>query len=257
MNLSSRSRRCLALMGIDVWVRRDAGEVQATESAPARTSGPAIEPAPRAVPVRGDMGIPAARGDVPPPAARDGDWEALRAEVAACRRCGLHATRTQTVFGVGNTAAEWMLIGEAPGAEEDRQGEPFVGRAGQLLNNMLAAMGLAREQVYICNILRCRPPKNRDPLPEEADACAPFLKKQIAWVRPRIILALGRVAAQNLLRVETPIGRMRGQRYEYPDPRVPLVVTYHPAYLLRSPREKRKVWEDLCFAMQVYRESQQ
>lgn len=177
------------------------------------------------------------------------DWEALQARVAACTACGLHATRTQTVFGVGNRQADLMVIGEAPGAEEDRQGEPFVGRAGQLLNSMLRAVGLAREQVYIANVLKCRPPKNRDPRPEEAMCCAPYLKRQIALLQPRLILAVGRVAAQNLLATDTPIGRLRGRVYQYEA--VPLVVTYHPAYLLRSPLEKRKVWQDLQFAMRV------
>jgi DNA polymerase len=148
-----------------------------------------------------------------------------------------------------------MFIGEAPGRDEDLQGEPFVGRAGKLLNSILAAMGMRREDIYIANILKSRPPQNRDPKPEEVDACRPYLEKQIAMVRPRIIVALGRIAAHNLLRVETPIGRMRGQRYEYPEPKVPVVVTYHPAYLLRSPREKAKVWQDLCFAMNIYKES--
>ena len=245
MSLSPRRRQCLQRMGIDVWVRRAGGPGEgaapgAGHYLPEGLAAPAIPAGAQPQPGNGSATA----------------WELLQAEVAACRRCGLHTSRTQTVFGVGNVNAEWMLIGEAPGAEEDRQGEPFVGRAGQLLNNMLAAMGLSRRDVFICNILKCRPPKNRDPQPEEADACAPFLRRQIARVRPRIILALGRVAAQNLLRVETPIGRMRGQRYEYADPRVPLVVTYHPAYLLRSPREKRKAWEDLCFAMRIYKESQ-
>ena len=182
-------------------------------------------------------------------------WLQLRNEVAACTRCELHSNRTQTVFGVGDINADWLIIGEAPGAEEDRQGEPFVGRAGKLLNSMLLAIGLQREQVFIANILKCRPPNNRDPKPEEVVCCESYLKKQIEWIQPKIILALGRVAAQNLLKVETPIGKMRGQCYEYPDPKVPVVVTYHPAYLLRSPREKRKSWNDLQLAMQVYREA--
>ena len=182
-------------------------------------------------------------------------WLELRREVAACTRCNLHRNRTQTVFGVGDINADWLIIGEAPGAEEDRQGEPFVGRAGKLLNSMLQAIGLQRGQVFIANILKCRPPNNRDPAPEEVVCCESYLKKQIEWIQPKIILALGRVAAQNLLKVETPIGKMRGQCYEYPDPKVPVVVTYHPAYLLRSPKEKRKSWDDLQLAMQVYRET--
>jgi DNA polymerase len=144
-----------------------------------------------------------------------------------------------------------LFIGEAPGAEEDRQGEPFVGRAGQLLNNMLLAIGLRREQVYIANVLKCRPPKNRDPRPEEAQACEPYLKRQIDLLRPKVIVALGRIAAQNLLKTDTPIGKMRGRTYVYADTSIPLLVTYHPAYLLRSPAEKRKAWEDLMLAQKV------
>ena len=157
------------------------------------------------------------------------------------------------MFGVGNPDADWLVIGEAPGADEDRQGEPFVGRAGRLLNSMLSAMGLPREQVFIANILKCRPPNIRDPKPEEDIACESYLRQQINLIKPKIILAVGRIAAQNLLKVETPIGKMRGQRYQYPDSDLPVVVTYHPAYLLRSPREKRKVWEDRKVAMQTDR----
>ena len=182
------------------------------------------------------------------------DWEALRRKVAECRLCQLHEGRTQTVFGVGDVNADWMLIGEAPGAEEDRRGEPFVGRAGKLLDAMLQAVGLARDEVFITNILKCRPPNNRDPRPEEVLSCENYLVQQINTVKPRLILALGRVAAQNLLKSETPIGKMRGKRYHYGDPPVPVVVTYHPAYLLRSPREKKKSWQDLQLAMTIYKE---
>jgi DNA polymerase len=189
--------------------------------------------------------------EVPSNASTAGDWDALAALVANCERCELHRDRTQTVFGVGNRSARWMVIGEAPGAEEDKRGEPFVGRAGQLLDSMLAAIGLDRQQVYIANILKCRPPSNRDPKPEEVACCAPYLQRQIELVAPDLILAVGRIAAQNLLRVDTPIGRMRGQTFEYGSRRIPVVVTYHPAYLLRSPREKRKVWQDLLRARQV------
>jgi uracil-DNA glycosylase len=179
------------------------------------------------------------------------DWTQLRERVAACTRCGLSATRTQTVFGVGNPTAEWLVVGEAPGAEEDKQGEPFVGRAGQLLNSMLRAIGLAREQVYIANALKCRPPHNRDPLPGEIAECLPYLERQIALLRPKIMLVVGRIAAQNLLRTDVPLGRLRQQVHVFGASRVPLVVTYHPAYLLRAPAEKRKTWEDLKFAREV------
>jgi uracil-DNA glycosylase family 4 len=179
------------------------------------------------------------------------DWQDLRRRVADCVMCPLHEGRTQTVFGVGNEAADWMVIGEAPGAEEDRLGEPFVGRAGHLLDEMLKALGQSRETAYIANILKCRPPNNRDPQPEEAAKCAPYLERQIELVAPRIILAVGRIAAQNLLSTDTPIGRMRGKIFHYGSRRVPVVVTYHPAYLLRRPSEKGPVWRDLLLAARV------
>lgn len=176
------------------------------------------------------------------------DWDALGGEVRQCTACNLCESRTQTVFGVGNRQADWLIVGEAPGADEDRQGEPFVGRAGKLLNPMLEAIGLKREQVFIANILKCRPPDNRDPAPAEAASCRPFLERQIALIQPRIILAVGRIAAQNLLNTDTPIGKLRGEIHFLGAARIPLVVTYHPAYLLRSPREKRKSWDDLRLA---------
>jgi len=190
-----------------------------------------------------------------PTAAVDGlDWPALRACVSDCQRCGLHKTRTQTVFGVGDSAAHWMVVGEAPGADEDRQGEPFVGAAGQLLNAMLAAIDLPRESVFIANILKCRPPDNRDPKPEEVAECLPYLHRQVSLVRPRIILAFGRVAAQNLLGTDTPLGKLRGSVHRFGALNTPVIVTYHPAYLLRTPSEKRKAWEDLKFARRIYSE---
>jgi uracil-DNA glycosylase family 4 len=193
---------------------------------------------------------------VPPstaPAAREAgvDWPELRARVAACTRCGLSATRTQTVFGVGNLHAEWLIVGEAPGADEDRKGEPFVGRAGQLLNSMLHAVGLAREQVYIANVLKCRPPGNRDPSPTEATECLPYLERQIALLKPKIMLAVGRIAAQNLLHTGKTLGSLRQQVHRFGASSVPLIVTYHPGYLLRTPADKRKTWEDLKFAREV------
>ena len=178
----------------------------------------------------------------------------LQEQVKTCKECALHLSRTQTVFGVGNTQSDWFIIGEAPGSEEDVKGEPFVGRAGQLLNSMLLAMGLPRNEIFIANILKCRPPNNRDPKTDEVDACRKYLKRQLELIKPKIILALGRIAAQNLLKSDMPIGKMRGNSYLYPNSNLPVVVTYHPAYLLRSPREKRKVWGDLKFAMQKYKE---
>lgn len=176
-------------------------------------------------------------------------WTDLATRVAACRNCALHKSRTQTVFGVGSQSADWLIIGEAPGAEEDRRGEPFVGRAGQLLDEMLRAAGQSREQVFIANVLKCRPPNNRDPEASEAQACRGYLERQIELLQPKIILAVGRVAAQTLLATDTPVGRLRGKLHRLGD--IPLVVTYHPAYLLRSPTQKRKSWQDLCMAMEV------
>jgi uracil-DNA glycosylase len=227
MSLSVRQQEYLQLLGIDVWVSRDAPATvadshRAPDVADTRTSVEA--------------------------------WAVLREQVSGCRKCQLHEGRTQTVFGAGNDTADWMIIGEAPGAEEDRQGEPFVGRAGKLLGSMLQAIGLDRKQVFIANILKCRTPENRDPVAEEVASCGDYLHRQILLVRPKIILAVGRIAAQNLLKIDTPIGKMRGQRYEYAALNIPVVVTYHPDYLLRSPREKRKSWDDLQTAVKLYRE---
>ena len=187
----------------------------------------------------------------------DMDWPALRNAVSSCRACALCESRTQTVFGTGNPDADWMIVGEAPGMHEDRLGEPFVGKAGQLLDVMLRAIGLTREpgpparQVFIANTLKCRPPDNRNPLPDELARCEPFLVRQIELVRPRVILAMGRFAVQALLRSDEPIGRLRGRRHRYHG--VPLVVTYHPAYLLRNPLDKARAWDDLRLALEVWR----
>ena len=178
-------------------------------------------------------------------------WSALQAKVRACTLCGLHRGRTQTVFGVGKRDARLFVIGEAPGADEDRQGEPFVGRAGQLLNAMLRSIGLPRAEVYIANILKCRPPNNRDPDPSESASCTPYLSQQIELVQPRVLLAVGRIAAQWLLQTDAPIGRIRGRVVSYGPRNTPLVVTYHPAYLLRSPLEKAKAWTDLCMVKEL------
>lgn len=179
------------------------------------------------------------------------DWSGLRAAVEACRRCGLCETRTQTVFGVGDISARWLIVGEAPGADEDRAGEPFVGRAGQLLNAMLNAAGQPRASVYIANVLKCRPPANRDPSVEEVRHCLPNLQRQIDLVAPDLIVCVGRVAAQNLLGVDTPLAQLRGKVHRLGSRQTPVIVTYHPAYLLRSPGEKRKAWMDLKFALEV------
>jgi uracil-DNA glycosylase len=183
------------------------------------------------------------------------DWPTLRAAVAGCRACALCESRKQTVFGVGHESAHWMIVGEAPGENEDLQGEPFVGAAGQLLDNMLRAVGLTRsdagpeQQVFIANTLKCRPPRNRNPSPEETAQCAPYLARQIELVRPRVLLAMGRFAAQALLASDEPIGKLRGQVHRWRD--IPVVVTYHPAYLLRTLTDKARAWEDLCLAAEV------
>ena len=183
------------------------------------------------------------------------DWATLQGTVKDCQRCILHKSRTQTVFGTGDTNADWMIVGEAPGANEDRQGEPFVGRAGQLLNNMLAAVGLPRNAVYISNVLKCRPPNNRDPKPEESALCRGYLERQIGLIQPKLIIVVGRIAAHNLLQVNTPLGRLRGTPHALPGSDIPVIVTYHPAYLLRQPAEKRKAWQDLQLARRIMRES--
>lgn len=173
------------------------------------------------------------------------DWSGLEVEVAHCQACVLHKTRTQPVFGSGNRQADLLVVGEAPGANEDKQGLPFVGRGGQLLTQMLHAIGLARDDIYIANILKSRPDNNRDPLPEEVKACTPFLLRQIELIEPKLILAVGRIAAHFLLETNSPMSRLRGNLFYYGPRKTPLLVTYHPAYLLRSPREKRKAWQDM------------
>ncbi|MEM8984888.1 MAG: uracil-DNA glycosylase [Pseudomonadota bacterium] len=183
--------------------------------------------------------------DSMPAEAPPNDWPQLRSMVATCKRCTLGATRTQPVFGVGNEAATLMIVGEAPGGEEDRLGEPFVGRAGQLLDAMLSAIGLDRSDVFIANILKCRPPNNRDPQVDEIAACRGYLEQQIAMVSPRLLLAVGRIAAHALLGVSDPLGRLRGRVHETEKWAAPVIVTYHPAYLLRTPSQKARSWQDL------------
>lgn len=218
----------LKRMGVDVWQRR-----RLPESALEVAAAPATEPEAAVI-----------EELAPAPL----DWDELATAVAGCQRCGLCATRTQTVFGVGDTSSRLMVVGEAPGAGEDRLGEPFVGRAGQLLDQMLQAMGWPRERVYIANLLKCRPPGNRDPQPDEVAACEPYLLRQLELVQPDLILALGRQAAQHLLQSKAPLAELRGQRQQYGPAATPLIVTYHPAYLLRSPREKARAWQDLKLA---------
>ncbi|MFO7594344.1 MAG: uracil-DNA glycosylase [Pseudomonadota bacterium] len=251
--MDEHRRHYLKGMGIQLWERRPAAPTVAEKGDVAtkeQVAPPVPQPEKAAKPPP-HFSIPAAESA---PDIAELNWTELEQRVADCPLCEeLVANRTQTVFGVGNNNADWMIIGEAPGADEDRLGEPFVGPAGTLLNGMLRAIGLQREKVYITNILKCRPPGNRDPKPEEIKACSPYLHRQIALVQPKIILAVGRVAAQNLLNSDLPIGKLRGMVHRH-ESGVPLVVTYHPAYLLRTPLEKRKAWADLCLARQIMQE---
>lgn len=240
----SRAEQAVYLqrMGITAWHPRRAGAVPAA---------PAAEDKPGSATVAEEAtGVPPGAEPVaaaPAPTGVPAQWEALQQTVAGCKLCGLCDSRTQTVFGVGSRSADLMVIGEAPGAEEDRRGEPFVGRAGKLLDAMLAALGLQREQVFIANILKCRPPNNRDPLADEVASCIPYLREQMRLLRPKVILCVGRVAAQNLLQQEQPLRalRARDHLFDTGDITIPVIVSYHPAYLLRSPAEKSKAWQDL------------
>jgi DNA polymerase len=235
MQINDKLRReYLEAMGIPVWERRALSVVPVTNVSRKVT----MAPTPTVVARSNELST---------------GWDALEEAVRSCTRCSLHSTRTQTVFGVGNRQAQWMFVGEAPGADEDRLGEPFVGAAGKLLNAMLAALGLKREQVYIANVLKCRPPNNRDPQANEVEQCEPNLIRQIELIQPKMIVALGRHAAHSLLKTDLALSRLRGQRLSYQN--IPLVVTYHPAYLLRSPSDKRKAWEDLCRARALLQET--
>ena len=305
LQLDDRQRALLAEMGIKLWLPKaapatpeivasgaDSTGAEARSDAESAQSASAVAPATRA---RAAPSAPRVRPAAPPQSAApepqsamvlgprpegvaDMDWSQLEAAVAACRACGLCAGRTQTVFGVGARSADWMVIGEAPGENEDRQGQPFVGQAGKLLDAMLAAIGLSRQSddapesvavsahlagaegqkglkrgVYIANVLKCRPPGNRNPQPDEIAQCEPYLRRQVALVQPKVILAMGRFAVQSLLQTTEPIGRLRGRVHQYQG--VPVIVTYHPAYLLRALPEKAKAWQDLCLAMEVMRGS--
>ncbi|HQD14940.1 MAG TPA: uracil-DNA glycosylase [Ottowia sp.] len=295
--LDARQRAMLAEMGVRLWQRPaeraapvapESGAAAADQARAGAPSGPepaaraAHPPAPGPRPARPAPAVPAlapaAPADSPlgprPEGIEHMGWPQLEAAVAACRACGLCAGRTQTVFGVGSRRADWMVVGEAPGENEDRQGQPFVGQAGKLLDAMLGAIGLSRQAddaidsgaagvdqvdaggqndakhgVYIANVLKCRPPGNRNPQPDEIAQCEPYLRRQVALVQPRVILAMGRFAVQSLLKTSEPIGRLRGRVHHYAG--VPVIVTYHPAYLLRALPDKAKAWQDLCLALEV------
>ncbi len=265
MKWSERQRAMLREMGIHLWTDSTrpepatASDGQITSSAlPPEAATAASAPQARVI------APPSEPANSAPPRAESGqrpagidsmDWPQLRAAVEGCTACRLCEGRTQTVFGTGSVQAQWLVVGEAPGEQEDRQGEPFVGKSGQLLDAMLRAIQLTRgeasasQQVFIANTLKCRPPGNRNPQPDELAQCEPFLIRQIALLKPRLILAMGRFAVQSLLRSNEPVGRLRGRVHHYHG--VPLIVTYHPAYLLRNPEDKARAWEDLCLALET------
>lgn len=289
--LDNRQRAMLAEMGVRVWAPAPLRQPEAPEAPPTNVQPPRSNlvqqvesaPPPRAMQERPEpishaparpivlpmASAPTEAALVPRPQGVERmDWPQLEATVAACQACGLCAGRKNTVFGVGSQRAEWMVVGEAPGENEDQQGEPFVGQAGKLLDNMLAAIGLSRQAgepaddltgrdaseralkgVYIANVLKCRPPGNRNPQPSEIIQCEPYLRRQVALLRPKVILAMGRFAVQSLLQTSDPIGKLRGRVHHYEG--VPVIVTYHPAYLLRSLSEKAKAWDDLCLALET------
>lgn len=274
MQLDTRQRAMLKEMGVTVWGPEHPAGVPAevfddAPPSPPRGGKAAVAAAPVAVarPAAGLVASAAISAPSTMPRAMPAeiaamDWDALQQVVAGCQACGLCQSRKNTVFGVGDTQARWLVVGEAPGENEDIQGEPFVGQAGQLLDNMLKAVGLNRQGtgaqgVYIANVLKCRPPANRNPQPEEVSQCEPYLRRQVALLQPQIILALGRFAAQSLLQhsvpdvATMPLGKLRGQVHSYEG--VPVVVSYHPAYLLRTPQDKARTWADLCLAMDVMR----
>ncbi len=239
MSLDPQHRWYLDKMGISTWVLREASEAVAEQQKVVVTV------AEGAVEKLAQSEVSTVNLDVSPSSTSQANWYALEKNVDECVACSLHQTRSHVVFGVGDKHADCMLIGEAPGVDEDRLGEPFVGRAGKLLNNMLFAIGLRREQVFIANILKCRPTNNRDPRVDEIAACESFLGSQINLVKPKLIVALGRIAAHNLLKTEQTLSALRSSSNFYGESNIPVIVTYHPAYLLRSPREKRKSWQDL------------
>lgn len=185
------------------------------------------------------------KASISPDPNQESDWPMIESQVSNCKKCSLHKGRNNTVFGDGNRNSDWFFIGEAPGKDEDLQGKPFVGRAGRLLSEVIFSMGLSREDVFIANILKCRPPDNRDPMPEEVQQCFPYLEKQIELVKPKIIVAVGRIAAHSLLGNDLPMGKLRGKIHGFGPSEIPTLIIYHPAYLLRSPSQKKKVWEDL------------
>lgn len=255
---SDRQLKLLQKIGVEVWRLRAAESANQSISmaTPIAKSDSTPAPSPDVVPTADSASSPPTESVVVQPAtAPITELPPIAQAVATCEKCALHRTRTNTVFGVGNPQADWFFVGEAPGYNEDLQGEPFVGRAGKLLDLMIAALGMRRAQVFIANIIKCRPPDNRDPLPKEIAQCEPYLHQQLAVVQPKVIVALGRVSAQALLKTEQALGKLRGQTHAYGPTQIPLVVTYHPAYLLRSPGQKAAAWEDLWHAREIARQN--
>lgn len=242
--INTRRNELLKEIGISpVWRLRDAPQAEAEAVAPVPAALAAREP-------EALLTMPAVSRSAGTGPVAGMDWPALKACVADCKACVLHRKRNKTVFGVGDENADWLFVGEGPGADEDAQGEPFVGQAGKLLDNMLAAIALERgKNVYIANIVKCRPPGNRNPQPEEIEACSAYLQRQIELIQPKLIVALGKVAAVNLIGRDASIASLRGQVHAWRG--IPMIVTYHPAYLLRTLNDKAKAWEDLCFAVKT------
>ncbi len=248
-NHSQRQREILRKIGVEVWKSRAAEPVENEKLA----ASPDAESDAHSVaaPVAEQVPTQAATDESAVNAAADESLTPIEREVSACRKCELHHSRTHTVFGCGNPNADWLLVGEAPGKNEDLEGEPFVGRAGKLLDSMIAALGMTREEVFIANVLKCRPPDNRDPQPDEIEQCEPYLHRQLALIKPKVIVALGRISAQALLKTSEPLSKLRGKVHQYGADNIPLVATYHPAYLLRSPGQKARAWEDLWQAKTI------
>lgn len=243
---SERQLEILRKIGVEVWKSR---EVESAESA---ESGKSVESPESDAHAHTAAGSPPAPPNQPPVAgSTDQSLVVIEQEVSVCRKCELHESRTNTVFGCGSPEADWLFVGEAPGRHEDLQGQPFVGRAGKLLDMMIAALGMTRKQVFIANVLKCRPPNNRDPSPPEIEQCEIYLHRQLALIRPKVIVALGRISTQALLKSNQPLGKLRGQTHQYGPDNIPLIATYHPAYLLRSPEQKAGAWEDLWRAKTI------
>jgi len=247
--LDSRQLEILGKMGIDVWRLRDRPSAENVDRIEEIASEEYTADPP--LPEQGNDESMVPGVELDKKHIQEEALDEIAIEISRCQRCQLHTTRKNTVAGTGSYTADWMFIGEAPGQNEDQQGLPFVGRAGQLLDAMIAALRMQRADVFIANTIKCRPPENRDPLPEEVAECESFLHRQLAVVKPKVIVALGRISAQLLLNTGEPLGKLRGRVHQFGDSGIPLVATYHPAYLLRSPQQKSRAWEDLLLAQSI------